>query len=102
MGNAMTAGLRPVHPGEILREDVIPVSGLSKTAFARHLGISREALHNVLSCKSAVSTVLALKLGRMLNTSPESWLSMQQAYDLANLDPSKHAEVEKVRALEFT
>lgn len=101
MTNSLIAGLRPVHPGEVLREDIIPASGLSKTEFARRLGISREALHNVLGGRSAVSTILALKLARMLGTSPESWLRMQQAYDLAVVVADKAPEIEKVEALEF-
>lgn len=101
MTNPMIAGLRPAHPGELLKSEVIPGSGLTKTAFAKRLGISREALHNVLSGKSAVTTVLALKLSRLLGTSPEVWLNMQQAYDLASVDPAKMAEVKKVRELEL-
>jgi len=102
MGNPMIAALPPVHPGEVLGEDVIPASGLSKTEFARRLGVSREALYNVLSGKNAVSPVFALKLARMLDTTPESWLNMQQAYDLATIDPSKLAEIDKVEVLELT
>ncbi|MGB3471648.1 MAG: HigA family addiction module antitoxin [Erythrobacter sp.] len=101
MPDSMVAGLAPMHPGELLREDVIPGSGLSKTAFAQRLGISREALHNVLSGKSSVSTILALKLGRLLGTSPEIWLNMQRQYDLATLGPDKLAEIEKVEALDL-
>lgn len=95
------AGLRPVHPGEILREDVIPASGLSKAAFARRIGISREALHNILSGSSAISTLVALKLGKLLGNSPQAWLNMQQAYDLAMVEKAKHDEIEKVETLEF-
>ena len=93
-------GLRPIHPGEVLREDVIPGSGLSKTAFAEKLGMSREALHNVLSGKSAVSTLLALKLARLLGTSPGLWLNMQQAFDLAVVGAERDADIRKVEALQ--
>ena len=55
------AGLPLVHPGDVLREDVIPDSRLSKTAFARQLEISREALPNILGRRSAVSPLLAHK-----------------------------------------
>lgn len=99
MTNPMIAGLPPIHPGEVLREDVIPGAGVTKTAFAKRLGMSREALHNVLAGKSAVSTVLALKLAKLLGTSPEVWLNMQVAYDLATVSDEKRAEVEKVEAL---
>ncbi|HTK71941.1 MAG TPA: HigA family addiction module antitoxin [Croceibacterium sp.] len=100
MSNPMIAGLPPVHPGEVLSEDVVPASGLNKTAFAKRLGMSREAFYNVLSGKSAVSTVLALKLARMLGTSPELWLNMQQAFDLATVGLERRKEIEQVEALE--
>lgn len=98
--NMNIQGLRPIHPGEVLREDVIPGTGLSKTKFAEKIGISREALHNILVGKSAVSTVVALKLSRLLGTSPEMWLNMQQAYDLAVTAEDRRQEIERVEALE--
>lgn len=98
---SMIAGLRPAHPGELLREEVIPNAGLTKTAFAKRLGVSREALHNVLAERSSVSTLLALKLARLLGTSAEMWLNLQQAYDLATIDPMKLAEIEKIESLEI-
>ena len=100
MTNPMIAGLPPVHPGDVLREDVLPASGLSKSAFARRVGMSREALHNVLSGKSAVSTLLALKLAKLLGTTPELWLNMQQAFDLATIDAETRAKIEQGEALE--
>lgn len=100
MMNELMKGLSPVHPGEVLRDDVIPASGMTKTAFARQLGMSREALHNVLSGKSAVSTLMALKLARLLGTSARMWLNMQQAYDLAIIAKTKKSEIEMVETLE--
>ena len=73
-----------MHPGEVLSEDVFPATGqgqlLAKTEFACRMGMSREALHNVFTGKSAVSPIVALKLGRLLGTSPEMWLNLQQVY----------------------
>lgn len=100
MTNSLLAGLQPAHPGELLRAEVIPGSGLTKTAFAKRLGISREALHNVLSGKSAVTTVLALKLARLLGTSAEVWLNMQQAYDISTTLAARRSEIDEVKALE--
>ncbi|MEO5705798.1 MAG: HigA family addiction module antitoxin [Alteraurantiacibacter sp.] len=95
------AGLGPVHPGEVLREDVLPASGLTKTAFAARLGITRLTLHNVLVGKSSVSTVFALKLSRLLGTSPQLWLNLQQAYDLAVVSKEKRCEIDGIEALEL-
>lgn len=99
MSTNLIAGVGPVHPGEVLREDVFPETGLTKTAFAEKLGITRLALHNVFEGKSAVSTVLALKLARLLGTSPQVWLNLQQTYDLAVVGSERRAEIERVQAL---
>lgn len=97
--NDQIAGLPLVHPGDVLREDIIPDSRLSKTAFAQRLGISREALHNILGKRSAVSPLMALKLGRLLGTSAEMWMNLQQTYDLAVVAGERAKEIEQVEAL---
>jgi addiction module HigA family antidote len=72
----------PTHPGAILREDVFPSLQISVSEFARHLGISRQTLHAVLSERSAVSPELALRLGAFLGNGPQLWMEMQSRYDL--------------------
>ena len=97
--NKELAGLPLVHPGDVLREDVIPDSRLSKTSFAHRLGISREALHNILARRSAVTPLMAHKLARLLGTSPEMWMNLQQSYDLAVVAEEKKRDIERVEAL---
>ena len=97
--NVKIAGLPLVHPGDVLREDVIPETRLSKTAFARRLGISREALHNILGRRCSVSPLMAHKLARLLDTSPEMWMNLQQAYDLAIVAHDKRSELDRIEAL---
>ena len=75
-------GLPPVHPGEILKEDVLPSAGLSVTAAAKALGVSRQLLHDILSERRPLSAVMCLKLSRLLGGSPEVWMRLQAAYDL--------------------
>ncbi len=82
MLNPLTKGLRPVHPGELLREDVLPAVGLPKAEIARLLGISRQTLYDILNEKQPVTAQMALRLGRMFGTSAGSWLDMQRNYDL--------------------
>jgi antitoxin HigA-1 len=72
----------PTHPGEILKEDVLPALGLSATVAAKQLGISRQALHKVMAGTVAVTPEMALRLGRWCGNGPGLWLRMQQAYDL--------------------
>ena len=73
----------PPHPGEILKEDILPELGLSVTEAALQLGITRVALSRVINGKAAISTGLALKLEAWLDgPSAEVWLGMQTDHDL--------------------
>src|SRR5262249_21407350 len=76
----------PIHPGEIVREDVLPALGLSVSEAARRLGISRQQLHRVLACTHPITTEMALRLGRLAGNGPGLWLRMQQAYDLWHVE----------------
>ena len=82
MTNPLTKGLRPVHPGELLREDVLPAVARPKTEIARLLGISRQTLYDILNEKQPVTPVMALRLAKMFGGSAESWVNMQRNYDL--------------------
>lgn len=75
-------GLRPVHPGEILREDVLPALRVPKTTVARKLGISRQQLYDILNEKHPVTAATALRLGKYLGNGPDLWLNLQSRYDL--------------------
>lgn len=72
----------PVHPGEVLREDVLPALGMPVSTAARHLGVSRQALHGILASKAAVTPAMALRLGKFCGNGPVLWLNLQNAYDL--------------------
>jgi addiction module HigA family antidote len=72
----------PPHPGEIIREDCITVSDLSVTEAAERLGVTRQALSAVLNGRADVSVEMALRLERMGWSTAETWLGVQQAYDL--------------------
>jgi antitoxin HigA-1 len=80
--NPLLKGLRPTHPGEVLREDVLPALGRPKTEIAELLGISRPTLYDVLNEKRPITPNLAPRIGKLVGGGPEIWLSMQQAYDL--------------------
>ncbi len=72
----------PTHPGEVMREDVIPALGLSVSEAARQMGISRQQLHRILACTHPITTEMALRIGKFAGNGPGLWLRMQQAYDL--------------------
>ena len=59
-------GLPPIHPGEIIKEDILPSAGLSVTAAARALGVSRQMPHDILAGRKPLSTVMCLKVSRLV------------------------------------
>jgi addiction module HigA family antidote len=89
--------LKPLHPGETLREDVIPALGRPKSEIARLLGISRQALYDVLNEKSPVSAEMAVKLGKLCGNGPNLWINLQRAYDLWHAE--RHIDVSKIPTL---
>ncbi len=74
--------LPPVHPGEIIREDILPEVGLSVTATAKALGISRQMVHDILAGRKPLSAVMCLKVSRLFGSTPEFWMRLQAEYDL--------------------
>jgi len=73
---------KPTHPGAILREDVLPALSMTQTEFALRLGVSRLTVSELLLEKRGLSADMASRLGKLLNTTPESWLRMQEGLDL--------------------
>jgi antitoxin HigA-1 len=86
----------PIHPGEILREDVLPALGLSVSEVARRLGISRQQLHRILACSHPISPEMALRLGKLAGNGPSLWLRMQQAYDLWQVEQRLEDELARI------
>jgi len=82
-------GLPAIHPGEFLREDILPETGLSITAAAKALGVSRQMLHDILAERRPLSAVMCLKVSRLFGSSPEMWMRLQAAYDLKKASQDK-------------
>lgn len=91
---------RPTHPGEVLREDVLPALPMSQTEFAKRLGVSRLSVSELLLEKRALSADMAVRIAKLTNTTPESWLRMQEALDLWELerDSKRYRHIEPVAA----
>jgi antitoxin HigA-1 len=85
----------PVHPGRIVRHDCLEALGLSVTEGAKVLGVTRQALNNVVNGKSGISPEMAIRLTKAFGSTPETWLGIQIAYDLAAV--RKHENKIKVR-----
>lgn len=88
---------KPVHPGAILREDVLPETGLSVGEAAERLGVSRVTLSRVINEHARISPNLALRLEASGVGTARAWLAMQMACDLAE---ERAAGIPKVRKLD--
>ena len=74
--------MRPIHPGEILREDVLVPMKLTAAAFARVLHVPTNRVTTILAGKRDITADTAVRIARALGSAPEFWLGLQQAYDL--------------------
>lgn len=72
----------PTHPGEVLREDVLPALGVSTSQAAADMGVSRMTLHRLLKERTRVTPTMALRLGRYCGNGADIWLRLQDAHDL--------------------
>ncbi|MEA1053383.1 HigA family addiction module antitoxin [Lamprobacter modestohalophilus] len=75
----------PPHPGEVIRELCLEPLGLTVTAAAQGLGVSRKTLSELLNGHSGISPEMAIRLSKGFGGSPESWMRQQMQYDLAQL-----------------
>ena len=95
----------PPHPGETLRDDVLPALGLTVTDAAAQLGVTRAALSRVLNGKAAISPEMALRLERWLGVNhggrASVWLAMQSAYDLWAAERTAKAVLKKIKPAEI-
>ena len=88
----VTNGMRPVHPGEILREE-LDALGLSANALAKALGVSVNRITMILNGRRGVSADSALRLARYFGTTPQLWLNLQTTWEL------RRAEIEAGREI---
>jgi addiction module HigA family antidote len=75
-------GMRPVHPGEILREDFLVPLGMSANALSKALNVPAPRVNDIVRERRGVSADTALRLSRYFDTSPQFWLNLQAMYDL--------------------
>jgi antitoxin HigA-1 len=89
---------RPTHPGALLREDVIPGLNVTQGKLAELMGVSRLTVSQLLHEHRALSPDMALRLEKLLGTSAESWLRMQESVDLweARQQPERFATIKRL------
>ncbi|HXV23327.1 MAG TPA: HigA family addiction module antitoxin [Alphaproteobacteria bacterium] len=91
-----TTALPAMHPGELLREEILPALKRSVSEVADLLGVSRQTLHAILAERASVTPMMALRLGKLCGNGPNLWLLLQSRYDLAVLGPAMAEELERI------
>ena len=86
-------GMRPIHPGEILREEFVEPLGLSANALARRLDVPATRLHEILKERRGITADTALRLARCFGTTAEFWMALQADYDLKTAKQTRAKEI---------
>lgn len=90
---------KPPHPGEYVKFDCLKPLGLSVTAAAKHLGVTRQALSELINERAGVSATMALRLSMAFGSTPEMWLRLQMVHDLwVAQKQAKDIKVERIQA----
>lgn len=90
---------KPAHPGELIRGDILPATGLTQDQFAQRLGVSRRTINEIVNERRPLSVDMAIRLARFLNTTPDVWINMQTALDLWEASRTNKNEYEKIRPM---
>jgi addiction module HigA family antidote len=96
-------GMRPVHPGEVLREDYLKPMEMSANALAKQLHVPASRINDIVLERRGITADTALRLSRFFGSDAQSWLNLQTAYDLrtAELDKTLQSAVMAVQPLEL-
>jgi len=97
---AIKTGLAPMHPGELLREEVLPALKRDKSEIADLLGVSRQTLYEILQERQQVTPDMALRLGKLCGNGPELWLNLQRKFDLHRAEKRLQGKLKKIPTLE--
>ena len=92
-------GLPRMHPGELLREEILPALDRPKTEIAKLLGVSRQTLYDILDERQPVTPVMALRLGKLCGNGPDLWLNLQKRYDLQRAEQELGEKIKAIPTL---
>jgi len=90
-------GLPPMHPGQLLREEILPALGRPKSEIARLLGVSRQTLYDILEERQPITPAMAVRLGKLCGNGPDLWLNLQRKFDLRRAQ--EEVDVSKIPTL---
>jgi len=99
MQSLRNKNVKPSHPGEIIKEIVLPELGITQSKFAKKLGVSRRTINEILNERRPVTPDMAIRLSRSIGSTPSFWLRMQQAVDLWQLEHSKTRKYVSIKKL---
>jgi addiction module HigA family antidote len=88
-------GMRPIHPGEILREDYLVPLGMSSYGLARELRVPPNRITSIVNGSRAVTADTALRLARLFKTTPEFWMNLQRSFDLRTAEIEAGSKIEQ-------
>lgn len=88
-------GMRPVHPGEVLREDYLKELGMSANALAKALNVPAPRINDIVRERRGITADTALRLARYFDCDPQSWLNLQAAYDLRVAEIAAGKKIER-------
>ena len=88
---------RPTHPGELIREDLLPETRLTQVELAELMGVSRRTISEIVHERRGITPDIAFRLARVFNSTPEMWMHMQQAVGLWETESLHGDEYRKIR-----
>jgi antitoxin HigA-1 len=89
-----------MHPGELLRKEILPALHRPKTEIAKLLGVSRQTLYDIVNEKQPVTPATALRLGKLCGNGPDPWLNMQKRYDLQRAEQELREKIKAIPTLQ--
>lgn len=96
----MMTRLEPVHPGEVLKHDFMEPFALSSNALARAIGVTPARINEIVRCRRGITAETALRLARYFGTDAQSWMNLQDRYELAVAERRVEGALEEIRPRE--
>ena len=93
----MKSHITPIHPGEVLKDELEEI-GLSQSALAEHIQVLPKTINEICRGKRGISAEMAVKLSRALGASPQSWLNLQNNWELCQLNQSHYKNIGRIAA----
>ena len=90
---------RPTHPGEMLREEYMPDYKLTVSELARRIGVSRQSINELVHERRSLSTEMAVRLARLFDDSPQSWLNLQRNVDLWDVENALRDDLNNIECI---